>query len=145
MSSAIPNQVPLNLDLNTFRKVYFSEGGWVYGTQELPQEADNVPATGATVTVANNISLQTINPAALIAALTVKLPAAPQDGDVVRLVFGGTVAVGSSVITALTLNANAGQSIFGTTPANPVVSGTSYAYQYRASNSTWYLVSSVIG
>lgn len=145
MSSNIPSQVPLNLDLNTFRNVYFSEGSWVYTPIALPQEADNVPLTGTTVTVGNNISLQTINPAALIAALTVKLPASPVDGDVVRLVFGGTVAVGSNVITALTLDANTGQSIFGVAPANPVVSGTTYSYQFRASNNTWYLVSSVIG
>ena len=78
-----------------------------------------------------------INPASLAATLTLKFPTVPQDQDVVSIQFGGTITGVGTVVTALTLSANTGQTLVGTT-LTAANAGTSTCYQYRASNTTWY-------
>src|SRR6185437_13601057 len=55
------------------------------------------PLTGASVVIPNNVSNYLITPAGTIAALTVTMPSAPTDGQVVRI-------SSSQTVTALTLN-----------------------------------------
>ncbi len=64
------------------------------------------PASGAALVVPNNCSLLQIAGSATLAALSVTLPAAPIDGQEVTI---ATIPA----ITALTLNANTGQTIAG--------------------------------
>lgn len=67
--------------------------------------------------------------AGVLASGTVTMPAAPLDGQVVRIAFAMTV-------TALTVSPNAGQTLLGA-PTTATVS-TGFAFVYRAANTTWY-------
>jgi hypothetical protein len=95
----------------------------------------------ASVTIANGISSLVSNQStATIAAIT--LPSAPMNNQVVRISNAG-----SGVLTITAINANTGQSIVqGAAPATLAIqtnnsdaaAASSIAYQYQASNSTWY-------
>ena len=102
------------------------------------QNTQNYTA-GATVTVSNYISVLYINPAALVAALTIKMPAAPVNNQEVILSFGGTITVGA-VITALTLSGNTGQTILGAAGITTANAGDSYTLKYQASTSIWRIL-----
>lgn len=102
------------------------------------QNTQNYTA-GATVTVSNYISVLYIDPAALVAALTIKMPAAPVNNQEVILSFGGTITVGA-VITALTLSGNTGQTILGAGGITTANAGDSYILKYQASTSIWRIL-----
>lgn len=96
-------------------------GGYAYAT----------PLTGTTVTFPSGPGerIQVLDPAGGLAALTVNLPAAPQDGDTCEL-------MSSQVITALTVNAPAGATVNGNSFTMSPNSGASW--MYRSANTTWY-------
>lgn len=91
------------------------------------------PLTGATITPGNAVETLICEPAGAIAALTVNMPAIPIDGQ--RFQFTCTV-----VITTLTIQANAGQTLKGGIAAAAYVANTAFGWQYRAANTTWYRV-----
>lgn len=97
--------------------------GYALGTQYV------APATGASVTINDDTSMLVINPAATIAALTVVMPASPVDGQVVRI-------SSSQIVTTLTLNANAGQTMKN--GVTSLTAGQSFGRIYRAADATWY-------
>lgn len=75
------------------------------------------------------------DPDEVAAGLDLPLPSNPNNGDFVRVVFGGTIASGNPVVTALTFT--------GGDVHNPVTSadsGDSITLQYRAANAKWYVV-----
>lgn len=88
------------------------------------------PATGFAITVANNVSTLILDPAGVLATGDVTLPAAPVDGHIVRITT-------SQDITALTMHANAGQTLipaFSTTLA----AGIGISYIYVPAVTSWY-------
>jgi hypothetical protein len=100
------------------------------GTNGLLQNYDyQVLTTAFSYTFAAGTQILVINPAGTLATGTITMPAAPADG--MTITFSST-----RTITALTVNANTGQSIVSAPtvlPANQVG-----AYVYRLSNTTWY-------
>ena len=105
------------------------------GTSGLLQQYDyQAPTTGFSYTFAAGTNVLVMNPAGTLATGTITMPASPADG--MTITFSST-----KTITALTVNANTGQSIVGaptTLPANQAG-----GYVYRLSNTTWYPYESV--
>lgn len=89
----------------------------------------NVPTTGFTYTMPNNIAASVFIPAGALLAGTIILPATPIDGQIVE--FSTT-----QTITTLTVNANAGQSISNAPTTLSI--GAGFSFRYRQSNTTWY-------
>jgi hypothetical protein len=94
--------------------------------------------TGTTSTVSNNQTNWLLNLSSLAATFTVTLPAAPVDGQLVKLHFGGTISGGSTVVTALTVSANSGQTITQSAIPTTALSGNCYIYEYNAALAIWY-------
>lgn len=86
------------------------------------------PATGNTVTIANTVYHQIIDPAGTLATLTVNMPATPTNGQYEDVRF-------SQIITALTVSGN-GNSIVGN-PTSAAV-GSQFSCFFRTTNTTWY-------
>lgn len=89
-----------------------------------------VSATAGADTIANQVCYYLIDGLGAVAALTVTMPSAPLDGQILRI--GSTIAV-----TTLTMSAAAGQTLKGaatSATANAAVG----AWIYRATNTTWY-------
>ena len=100
------------------------------GTNGLLQQYDyQTPTTGFSYTFASGTTVLVIDPAGTLATGTITMPAAPADGMTISFSSDQT-------ITALTVNANAGQSIVG----NPttLLAGGAATFVYRLSNTTWY-------
>lgn len=87
------------------------------------------PITGFSITIPNNCGGLILNPAGTLATGTITMPSTPTDGLIVRI-------SSTQTITALTLNANAGQTI-RVVPAT-LASGKGVAFQYTAGAATWY-------
>jgi hypothetical protein len=105
------------------------------GTNGLIQQYDyQTPTTGFSYTFAAGINVLVMQPAGTLATGTITMPASPADG--MTITFSST-----NTITALTVNANIGQSIVSAPtvlPANQVG-----VYVYRLSNTTWYPLETV--
>jgi hypothetical protein len=100
------------------------------GTNGLLQAYDyQVSTTGFSYTFAAGTTVLVMNPAGTLATGTITMPAAPADGMTIS--FSSTKA-----ITALTVNANTGQSIVG----NPttLLAGGAASFVYRLANTTWF-------
>lgn len=98
------------------------------------QYQQSSPLTGATVQTLQSVSIVQVTPAGTIAALTWVLPAAPVvDGQVVKL-------FSTQIITALTINASAGQTINGAAVTSLAAANTGVEYIYSAATSTWYRI-----
>lgn len=88
-----------------------------------------VPVTGFTITIADNIGCLILDPAGVLATGTITMPANPIDGSEVSITT-------SQNINALTVNANAGQTIVGAQGfINPV---SPLRYIYQLSGTKWY-------
>jgi hypothetical protein len=87
------------------------------------------PTTGFNITIANNVSTLILTPAGTLATGTIKMPAAPFNGQIVNLVSTKTV-------TALTLSANTGQTINNAVTTIGATSPVSYIYD--TGNAAWY-------
>lgn len=87
------------------------------------------PATGFSVTISAGVGRLIIDPAGTLATGTVVMPAAPVNGQVF-------VLNSSQIVTALTLSANAGQSILGA--ITTIGLGGRIECIYRSSSTTWY-------
>ena len=100
------------------------------GTNGLIQQYDyQAPTTGFSYTFAAGTQVLVMNPAGTLATGTITMPASPADG--MTITFSSTQA-----ITALTVNANTGQSIVGKPTSFGV--GSAATFVYRLSNTTWY-------
>ena len=90
-----------------------------------------VPVTAFSITVPDGCSALLLNPAGVLATGTVVMPANPIDGQFVNVATTQTV-------TALTVNANAGQTISG----NPstITATTPFKMMYNLSGTKWYRV-----
>jgi hypothetical protein len=96
--------------------------------------------SGSTYTVPANTKWVTINPASTQASLTITMPptATASDGQEVYFSFGGTLTSGT-VITALTISANSGQSLVQVAPTTGVV-GPQIGYRFRKTTTIWYRI-----
>lgn len=78
-----------------------------------------VNSTGTTTLAQFKTNIIELNPSSLLASATINFPASPNEGDVVILNAGGTIAAGSNVVTTLTLSGN-GHTIYGSAfPTTP--------------------------
>ena len=104
------------------------------GTNGLLQNYDyQTPATGFSYTFTTSNTL-VMNPAGTLATGTITMPASPSDGMTVT--FSST-----QTITALTVNANTGQTIRNAVTG--MFAGQSCSYVYRAASTTWFAFSNV--
>ncbi len=76
-----------------------------------------------------------VNPASILASLTVTLPASPTDGQDVIVTFGGTVTSGG-VVTSLSFSP---APIDASTPSY-VMAGEHLGYRWNSTNSKWYRI-----
>jgi len=100
------------------------------GTNGLLQAYDyQVLTTGFSYTFAAGTQVLVAVPAGTLATGTITMPSAPADGMVITI-------QSSQQITALTLNANTGQSLVGT--AVQISPNAPLSWVYRLTNTTWY-------
>lgn len=100
------------------------------GTNGLLQQYDyQAPSTGFSYTFAAGVNVLVMNPAGTLATGTITMPASPADGMTIS--FSST-----QTITALTVNANTGQSIVR--KPTSFGAGSAMTFVYRLSNTTWY-------
>jgi hypothetical protein len=85
--------------------------------------------TGFSIVLTGSQQMVTLTPAGTLAAGTIKMAAQPIDGQVVQVSTTHT-------ITALTVSANAGQTIQNA--PTTLVAGTSFMYYYNAVETTWF-------
>ncbi|HJW41371.1 MAG TPA: hypothetical protein VJ476_09120 [Rhizomicrobium sp.] len=87
------------------------------------------PTSGFAITAGSAVGRLILDPAGTLASGSITMPAAPKDGQILRL-------ASSQTITALTLTPNTGQSIVGTLSS---LTANGFAeYTYRGANTTWY-------
>ena len=87
------------------------------------------PLTGTTITMAAGQSRAIVNPAGLIAALTITLPPSPVDGQVTGFSF-------TQAVTVLTVNAPAGATVVA--PLTSAAIDTTQRFLYQASSTSWF-------
>lgn len=131
----IPEGVAYNYDTVSGRPFRNNLGNWAFDGPSA--SASDTITTGTASTVPDNTSVVYINPASVVAAYNLTMPANPVDGDELKIIFGGTIADGAAVVTAFTLTANTGQTIYGNTPINPVTGGTVLIYKYSSALIRW--------
>lgn len=87
------------------------------------------PSTGFSITIANTSATLILNPAGTLATGTITMPPGPVDGEIIRV-------TSSQTVTALTVSANAGQTINGAPTTITALAG--FSYIYNASGTAWY-------
>lgn len=90
-----------------------------------------VPLTGFSLQIGNGIGSLILNPAGTLATGAITMPATPLDGQITR--FSST-----QIVTALTVNTTAGQTIFNA-PTSLAV-GIGNAFQYVLIQKSWFRV-----
>lgn len=103
-------------------------GGWPLRTLGANYSYQQ-PSSGATLTAPAHLGAFVIDPTGPLAALTIGLPSAPNDGDEFLILTTQPVAV-------LTVTPAAGQSVDGS--AGGLGRNGAVRWQFRAANSTWY-------
>ncbi len=88
-----------------------------------------VPATGFSIVMENNVKRLIIDPVAALASGTVQLPSSPYDS------FSVTI-VSTYNVTSLTLNAYSGHTIKNS--VSSLTAGLSVSYVFSETNNTWY-------
>lgn len=119
-----------NVSANTI-KILDQNGGF-YGVQASAYSRQT-PTTGFAITAGNGISFLILDPAGTLATGTITMPAAPLDGHEV------TVS-SSQIITALTVQANAGQTLDGGISAATFAANSFAQWKYVLAVTTWYRV-----
>jgi hypothetical protein len=94
-----------------------------------------VSTTGFSYTFAAGVQTLIMNPAGTLATGTITMPAAPADGMVVT--FSTT-----QQITALTVNANTGQTI--NNALTKILAGQSMSYVYRSASTAWFVFNTAL-
>lgn len=114
-----------------------SDGSQIVGTSSNPVNTAQIsstefdsPASGATVQVAQGITIEVITSSGLLTSLVVQAPASPVNGQLFR------VAIASGLtITALSIQPSGGGTAFGT--GATVLLGFAELFVYRASATSW--------
>ena len=95
---------------------------------------------GPTVTVTNQVRRVFVDPASVVASLTITLPASPIDGDNCMIFFGGTITNRNPVVTTLSVQANTGQTIIANNSPVTAFGGDMVNYEYQLANTRWYRI-----
>ena len=90
-----------------------------------------IPLTGFAITIPNSVGALVLNPAGTLAAGAITMPSAPVDGQIVR-------CSSTQIVTALTVSANAGQTIDNAPTA--FTAGGVFGYIYIQSVATWFRI-----
>lgn len=106
-------------------------GTLTHNGQNLGGKSIQAPAAGGSIQIADNTPNLILNHAATIATLTITLPQNPVDGNVVRI-------FSRSIVTTLTLNAGAGETIETGHTITTLAAAASVEYQFNSSDSKWY-------
>ncbi len=108
----------------------------VSSSLNLLKPIEQLHTTGATVTLANQTHRLIVNPAAILPALNITLNIT---NDLKRLdiVFGGTIAVGQEVVTALTITAPAGTTLMQFQALTKAFSGNTLSFIYNLTTNTF--------
>ena len=88
----------------------------------------NVPTTGQTVTVGTGVAALVLEPAGLLAALTVAMPSSPIDGQCLAITC-------TQIVTALTMSGGTIVSALTALTANGFAE-----WIYIAASTTWYRI-----
>lgn len=109
----------------------FDASGNFIATKAIADQSKSVqvPTTGFSITIADNTSTLTLNPAGTLATGTVTMPATPIDGQLIRV-------MSSQIITALTVSPNSGQTVNGA--PTTLAANTGFGYIYHLAGTTWY-------
>lgn len=132
----IPNGTTVDL--------YSDGSSWIIKNVQYPVTQEVVGGWAASITsgtsstIANLVSNILFNPGSLIATYTLTLPSNPADAQIVKIHFGGTIAGNATVVTALTISPNSGQTIEQKIAPTTGLGGDCYIYQYNIALSTWY-------
>ncbi len=119
-----------NLFATDFR--LFASGSFNTGGGRIDASFNiQTPSTSFSITIADQIYTQIIDPSGTLATGTFVLPAAPANGQIIRI-------KSTTQITALTISPNSGQSVKGWAAASLMVAGSLIDCQYQTSNTTWY-------
>lgn len=108
-----------------------TKAGWVEVAQSGYAVAYINPTSGSSVTISDYTGGIYIQGSSALASLSVTLPASPVDDQ-------GCTICSQSGVTALTLTANTGQSIFPPTTPTALSAGISIQYRYRAAANGWF-------
>lgn len=108
-----------------------TKAGWVEVAQSGYAVAYINPTSGSSVTISDYTGGIYIQGSSALASLSVTLPASPVDDQVCTI-------CSQSGVTALTLTANTGQSIFPPTTPTALSAGISIQYRYRAVANGWF-------
>lgn len=128
----LPGTNRLGFTSNTTLRGEFDANGNFLLKQAMADQSYSlqVPTTGFSITIADNISSLLLNPAGTLATGTVTLPATPINGQIIRI-------ASSQIITTLTISPNSGQ-----TMANAFVTtlgaGSGKGFIYNLSGTTWF-------
>lgn len=126
-----PGTISLQVASGTTKVQVDGVGNLIYKQAEASQGYSvQVPTTGFTITIADNVSDLILNPAGTLATGTITMPANPIDGQKIRI-------SSSQVQTALTLSPNSGQSIKNA-PTALAAAGVGVGYIYQLSATTWF-------
>lgn len=102
-----------------------------YGINTGSLGFDNPTVTSAsTYTMPNGTGAALIHATGTLTALTVKLPAAPTDGQIAEFSF-------DSIVTSLTVNGN-GNTIVGTPLTTLAAAGGHFSYRYNLTTTNWW-------
>lgn len=96
----------------------------------------NPPQTAGT-SFTSLVGITQINPASIVSAMTITMPASPAIGDRVVWLFGGTITSGNTVITTLTIAGNTGQTVLGSLTLNTAKGYDAAEFEYIGSNTWW--------
>ena len=108
-------------------------GGIAFATMQVYTSTGNV-------TISDGQRGLYYDPASLNATATITLPANPEDGQEILILFGGTITgAGTAVVTTLTIAANAGQTLIGTYPI-VATTDTVIIAKFRDSTNQWYRI-----
>jgi hypothetical protein len=106
-------------------------GVTINGGTDVEKIEYNAPVTGFSYTIANATNDLILKPAGTLATGAVTMPATPVDGQVVRL-------SSTQIITALTVSANAGQTI--SAPVTTITANGYASWIYRLTDTNWYRI-----
>lgn len=98
-----------------------------------------IAVTGTVTLLQVWFNLVQVDVATSTSGIAVNLPTSPSNGDIVRIVFGGTIAAGSPVATSFSVSGN-GHTLYGTTAPTTMNGGDVLEYSYSGANATWYRI-----
>lgn len=94
--------------------------------------------TGTSTVLGNTTTVVYVDPASVLATHTITLPDTPTDKQSVRILYGGTIAANSTVVTALTIAAGSGETLYQSVTPFTANGGDCMIWEYRSSNTKWY-------